>query len=219
MMLDSEILTYTDVTGVRTGPYDALYSASPDFLWNQPGRLVQRIDEWIPPASSVLDVGCGDGKNALPLVAAGYSVTGFDISTVALKMLRRRFAAAGIDSSSFRVATAEDWVADLQAVDCLLSYGLFHCLPPSLRGGIHARLQRAVRPGGITIFSCLLDGIALPESHHTPGLTLAGRTEVAALFEAWDILEWHIGTIREQHPPLVGDHSHESIWCVARKPE
>jgi len=38
-----------------------------------------------PPGSAVLDSGCGDGLNAVFLASLGYSVTGIDVSLVALE--------------------------------------------------------------------------------------------------------------------------------------
>ncbi len=64
-------------------------------------RFAQRDDTPAPPEpriishltplarGPILDVACGDGRNALPLAALGFEVTGVDVSRVALARLQR----------------------------------------------------------------------------------------------------------------------------------
>lgn len=80
------------------------------------------------------------------------------------------------------------------------------------------RLQNALRPGGIMIFSCLLDGIPIMPSHRTPDVTPSSETEVRSLMSGWHILDWEVGEITEDHLPLVALHRHEVLWCVAACP-
>lgn len=53
-------------------------------LWSRPGET--------PPVPSVLDLGCGGGHLALPLLEAGYSVTGLDLSGPMLEKAEIRCA-------------------------------------------------------------------------------------------------------------------------------
>ena len=48
------------------------------------------LTEWLPrlPKGRALDVACGTGRNALYLAAAGYTVDGIDISSIALQRLK-----------------------------------------------------------------------------------------------------------------------------------
>ena len=63
-----------------------------DLKWQTTGRFAWQADEvateladavasgWIPPGSSVLDLGCGDGVNAVWLAQRGFEVHGIDIA-------------------------------------------------------------------------------------------------------------------------------------------
>jgi SAM-dependent methyltransferase len=203
---------------VRSGPYDRLYESRKDALWGSPGRLVLRAREWLPPGSSVYDAGCGDGKNALFLEEAGFAVRGGDVSSVAIERLRRRFAAAGRTATGYAVEDVATGASRPGSVDCLLSYGLFHCLDPADRIHAHRRLQGCVRGGGVVLFSALVDSRPLPPDHLTPGVTLASAAEVQALFADHEILARSEGSITEAHEPLVPTHSHDAVWVVARRP-
>lgn len=208
------------VRGVRVGPYDELYAATRrQYLWGEnPGRLVERIAEFSPP-SRTLDAGCGDGKNALFLERYGCDVVGIDVSTLASEQLHRRF------KNARRVPTGQYILADLcdplpeelGTFDVLVSYGLFHSLPLEKRLRVHQQIQNLVRPGGIMLFSALVEGIPVPRVHRTPGLCLASKAELVGLLEGWIAVEQEFGTIIESHPPLVGAHRHAAVWIVAER--
>lgn len=59
-----------------------------------PAKFLASNYDFIPQRSSVLDIGMGEGRNAVFLAAKGHSVTGIDISSVAIKkakLLAREF--------------------------------------------------------------------------------------------------------------------------------
>lgn len=206
---------------VTPSPYDRLYAAMPDnILWpSRPGRLVRRLSNWLPPGSSVLDAGCGDGKNALHLQRLGYRCKGFDSSRLALSGLVNRFRRGGLTPTDrFVLDSLETYRVEESSVDCLLSYGLLHCVESSHRAEIHRRLCDCVRPGGFLLFTALIDTLPLPAYHGTPGIRLVTHDEVAALLRpGWRILESTDGVIDEDHPPLVPRHLHGAIWLVAER--
>ncbi|MGI8809272.1 MAG: class I SAM-dependent methyltransferase [Acidimicrobiales bacterium] len=203
---------------MHSGPYDRLYESRDDALWGPPGRLVLRAREWLAPGSRVYDAGCGDGKNALFLEESGFVVQGGDISGAAIERLRRRFTAAGRSRAAYVVEDVAAGASRRASFDCLVSYGLFHCMHPADRVAGHRSLQGCVRPGGLVLFSALLDSRPLPPAHLTPEVTLVAADEVEQLFVDHEILVWSTGTITESHEPLVPTHSHDAVWVVARRP-
>jgi len=52
-------------------------------------QVVAAVREFLPAAGRILDVGCGYGRIAIPLVELGYEVTGIDISRALLRAARR----------------------------------------------------------------------------------------------------------------------------------
>jgi SAM-dependent methyltransferase len=208
------------MTMTRGGQYDALYARSGEQpLWGaSPGRLVARIGEWLAPGSSVLDAGCGDGKNAIFMERSGYRVHGFDRSALAVRSLERRFRCAAIPPrGQYGVADAALYQPPAAAFDGLVSYGLYHCLAPPSRSQVHRRLQRGVRIGGFVLFTTLLDSRPLPEDHETPGIALTQHAELSALFDdAWEQIDVTYGEICERHAGGP-EHQHDAVWIVARR--
>jgi SAM-dependent methyltransferase len=204
---------------LQAGSYDTLYRSAGGFLWDTPGRLIRRVQEWLPSGATVFDAGCGDGKNALHLHERGYAVNGCDISSSAIALLSQRFGAAGYRSREFDVADVAAIHLPAGSLDCVVSYGLFHAMSRDVRAESHRRLLAALKPGGVLLFSALRDTRALDADHLTPGVELMSADEVRDLVRGLDVLHASEGTIRESHPPLVPQHAHDVIWIAARRPQ
>ena len=94
----------------------------------------------------ILDLGCGQGRNAVWLAAQGHRVTGIDLSPVAIDQARK-LAADHTVEVSFEVGNVlEDWTPPTGAFGLVvLSYLQ---LPPHDRRVAHAKATEAVAPGG-----------------------------------------------------------------------
>src|SRR5687767_11287147 len=91
-------------------------------------------------AGSVLDIGCGTGRN-LPLYDAGTRVVGIDVSAEALARARRRrpdvpLVQGDAEALPFRAGT----------FDTVVSALVFCSVPDAARG--LSEVRRVLRPGG-----------------------------------------------------------------------
>lgn len=166
---------------------------SADALWSgNPNRyLVSEAAELRP--GTALDVGCGEGADAIWLAGRGWRVTGLDLSTVALERAARHAAEAGPE-----IAARIDWVqADLIGWDPgparydLVSSQYLH-LPPEVREALFRSLAGVVTPGGTLLIvghhpSDLQTTVPRPPM---PELFFTGA-DIAALLEPAD---WKIIT-------------------------
>jgi SAM-dependent methyltransferase len=150
--------------------WEARYRSRAEGIWSgQPNAvLVAEVADLAP--GTALDVGCGEGADAMWLAERGWQVTGVDISQVALDRAAAQGAARGL-----RV----DWVqADLlaeppteAAFDLVTAH--FMQLPTPERVALYDRLAAAVRPGG----TLLLVG------HHPLDMhTTIGRPHLPEMF-------------------------------------
>src|SRR5690242_16399740 len=71
-----------DASPVPCGPYDDRYARCPCFWGREPGSLIRRLEAHIPSFAglTVLDAGCGEGKNAAYLSERGAVVHAVDCS-------------------------------------------------------------------------------------------------------------------------------------------
>ena len=161
---------------------DALWSGRPNT------QLVAEAAD-LPPGTA-LDVGCGEGADAIWLAERGWQVTAVDFARTALERGRIHAQTLGTE-----VADRIRWVhADVTAAvpgdDFELVSAQFMHLPPEPRRRLFARLAAAVAPGGTLLvvghdFSDVAAGAQRPpepERFFTAG-------EVAeSLDHGWDVL-------------------------------
>lgn len=103
------------------------------------------------PGADVLEYGCGPSGKAGFLAARGAaSVTGIDISPVAIEKERERASAEGVaDVVSFRVMDAEELEFDDDSFDLVCGTSVIHHLDLDRT---YRELSRVLRPGGAAIF-------------------------------------------------------------------
>lgn len=129
--------------------WDGRYGAHQHLWSGRPNAQLVANAEHLPPARA-LDVGCGEGADAIWLASRGWIVTGTDISPVGLARAAANAAAAGAE-----IAARIDWRhADLFGEEWgpfdryeLVNSQYLH-LPPDARERSLARLAAAVLPGG-----------------------------------------------------------------------
>jgi SAM-dependent methyltransferase len=110
------------------------------------GRLVAEVAGLSP--GRALDVGCGEGADAIWLAGRGWAVTAVDISEVALGRAREAAQLAG--------ATVEWLAGDVLELDLpVRSFDFlslqYPSLPKAAGEGAVRRLLDAVRPGGLVL--------------------------------------------------------------------
>lgn len=111
-----------------------------DFLREQAGRL--------PPASRVLSLGEGEGRNALFLARQGHQLTTVDASHAGLAKLLARAAAANVDITAVLADLTRYQPAENQ-FDAVVS--IFCHLPSPLRREVMRKTIAALKPGGLLL--------------------------------------------------------------------
>ncbi len=156
-------------------------------LWSgNPNRhLIAEVEDLTPAVA--LDVGAGEGGDAIWLARRGWHVTAVDISTVALERASGHAAEAGSD-----VAERIHWIhQDVLAWDPphdrydLVSVQYVH-LPRELRRALFDRLASAVAPGG----TLLIVG------HHPSDLETIPRSQPLELFFTGDEIAGELDATR-----------------------
>ncbi len=112
-------------------------------------QIVDALCELLPKGVTILDVGCGYGRIAIPLAKRGHHVIGIDLSERLIEEARRRVAdeqaAVHFRTASMQRMPFED--ASFDVVLCLWS--AFHELlqPVEQLAAIH-EMHRVLRPDG-----------------------------------------------------------------------
>ncbi|GJM77623.1 hypothetical protein HMSSN139_01190 [Paenibacillus sp. HMSSN-139] len=125
----------------------------PEYYWGtEPNSSCYQILQWMPPTRplKVLDIGCGEGKDAVFLARNGYEVTAFDVTDAGIEKTKRLADRAGVHVNVFK-ADIRDFRLDTE-FDILHSSGVLHYLRRR-RGRMYSRVI-SVLPG-MEVCTCL----------------------------------------------------------------
>ena len=128
----------------RRSYWNERYRREPSRYGDEPSEFVSRVAGPLA-VGSVLDVACGQGRNAVWLAQRGHRVTAIDLSAVAIAQARELASGRGVDVD-FQVADFRTWEPPADGYDLVvLSYLQ---LPPVDREAAHRRAVAALAPGG-----------------------------------------------------------------------
>jgi len=121
-----------------------------DYFWGViPSTMCLKVLELLPPEKQIkiLDIGCGEGKDAVFFARCGYDVSAFDISEAGLEKTKRLADKANVNLRVFR-ANICDYRLD-EKYDVLYSSGVLHYIKTELRDEIMSNYKANVNEKGI----------------------------------------------------------------------
>jgi SAM-dependent methyltransferase len=190
--------------------------AERDQIWSgQPnGALVAEVDGLTP--GRVLDVGCGEGADAVWLAGRGWDVTALDVSGTAIERAARHARDAGVEVRWVHAGLVE---AELPAAGFDLVSAQYPALLRTADSEAERALLTAVAPGGLVLLV-----------HHAGMETHAPEADnpfdpaayvwpamVAALLND----DWHVECFEQRPRPMptggAGAHHAEDVVLRARR--
>jgi ubiquinone/menaquinone biosynthesis C-methylase UbiE len=97
----------------------------------------------IPPDGRILEVGCGPGQATLPFARRGYRMLCLDIGADLIAVAAEK--CRPYPRVEFRVTAFEDWPAEPNALDLVISASAFHWVPPEIG---YPKVASVLKPGG-----------------------------------------------------------------------
>jgi tellurite methyltransferase len=199
-----------------SGGYDDGYASCPCFWGKSPGSLVRSfLTEHGIKSMRVLDLGCGEGKNAFAFAEAGASVTAVDCSQLALNNGK---AAFGTDSINWVQSDSTTFLRDCDEFDVVVMYGLLHCM--GSRSAIYDLIGSALRKtviGGYHIVVAFNDGPHDLSAHPNFEPILVSHDFYVSQYARHQILSHESSVIHETHPHNGIPHFHSLTRLMARK--
>ena len=168
--------------------WDRRFSEADGLLFGaEPNAWLAEHHGLLPAGGKVLCVADGESRNGVFLAAAGFEVTAFDISPVAVDKARALAAQRGVEIELL-VADAGSWPIEPEAFDVVVAI-FIQFAGPELRARLFEGFQRTLRPGGIL----LIEGYGERQLRYRTGgpgiaenLYQLGRLHRA--FAGWEIL-------------------------------
>jgi len=126
------------------GEWDQRYARNTFIYGKSPAQFLAENYHYIPFEATVLDMGMGEGRNAVFLAQKGYKVTGIDISSVAVKKAHLLAQEFGVKIKGV-VASLKDYKIPPQSFDAIIC---FYFVDRTLID----KMKSWLKPGGIIIF-------------------------------------------------------------------
>ena len=145
-----------------TSFYDDKYQ-SDDFYWGtKPSPLCYRVLQLLPPDGkrTLLDLGCGEGRNAIFFARNGYDAAGFDVSIAGVNRT--------VDWAADLNLSIEIFQADLNTYrlrtpyDIIFASGTLHYIPDDFRVELINHYKEHTNLGGLNAFNVPVQKPFLP---------------------------------------------------------
>lgn len=177
--------------------------------------------------AAILEIGCGEGRDALPLLKEGYRLLATDISAEAIRYCRELLPAY---RESFRVLDCISGSLP-QRFDFIYAVAVVHMLVPDEdRNAFYRFIRRHLSPGGMALICSMGDGQAERRSDIHAAFTLqerncAGKTFTVAATSCRMVSEKTFGReigrngldILEKGRTGIPEEFPEMIYAVVKK--
>ncbi len=140
---------FQHLTGIKTSQdsktqWDEKYSRPTFIFGKSPASFLAENYHYIPYEGTVLDMGMGEGRNAVFLAQKGYKVTGIDISSVAVKKAYLLAQEFGVKIKGV-VASLKEYKIQPNSFDAIVC---FYYVDKSLV----EKIKTWLKPGGVLIY-------------------------------------------------------------------
>jgi len=137
------------LSGIKTGSdskaqWDERYSKKTFVYGKSPAQFLSENYQYIPYEGAVLDMGMGEGRNAVFLAQKGYKVTGVDISSVAVKKAYLLAQEFGVKIKGV-VASLSDYKIQPNSYDAIICFYF-------VDRNLIEKIKTWLRPGGVLIY-------------------------------------------------------------------
>jgi hypothetical protein len=155
-----------------TAPYEAVPYPGHAFAQTHPDRLATLaalfgLDAAPPTACRLLEIGCGDGGNLLPMAVQlpQSRFVGIDSSPAAIALARDVAATLGLANVELLEVGIEDYEAAAASFDYVIAHGVFSWVPEPVRERLLALVAHALDEQGVGYVSYnALPGARVPQT-------------------------------------------------------
>lgn len=145
------LLGYSSPAGTS---YEERYREEGYYWGLEPNHLCYEIMKRMPPVKPyrVLELGCGEGKDAVFLAKNGYRVTAFDLAESGLRKARSLAEKNGVQIDFFK-ADLRDYRPEGE-FDIIYSSGvLYYAETPEVKQSLMDSLKAHTKAGGLNVFN------------------------------------------------------------------
>ena len=183
--------------------------------FGDPSSEIVQLSEDLKVGGLTLDIGCGEGRNALFLSQQGMHVFAFDTSLSALIKMARRAKTNDLSVSCWQQDLTTFSTSTKFAV--VVCHGVLHFFTPTIRNPLIHRIKEFTEPGGYNVIAAFTNDLPAPPDMESLLLGLFAKGGVVEFYSGWEICLRRSYTFRDEHRGGI-KHHHAIEKVVARKP-
>jgi tellurite methyltransferase len=169
-------------------PHDERYNQAGYYWGMRPSEICFRVLRRLPPDRPLrlLDIGCGEGRNAVFFARNGYRVTAFDSSPKGIEKTKQLAERAGVKIDAFEADINQFQLTE--NFDILFSTGVLQYVPPALRPELFQNYREFTAPAGLNVFSVFVSKPFIaraPDAEETAQKWISG--EILTYYRDWRI--------------------------------
>lgn len=191
--------------------WDTVYENGEDWGSSAVSEYVKDASLLLRPGASILDIGCGIGRNAIYLADKGFAVEAFDISSTAIRTLRSSVGSRRKDNLSFYQADFMYWERSAR-FDFVILHGVLNSIDKERRPELLQHLRKRITYGGLIFISIFHP---MPSQMKLQGVNILSDVESDFVQQK----AFH-GYSTERHDIRVFSHQHgampEHTHCIER---
>lgn len=183
----------TPDNSVLADHYDKTYRENPKTFGN--GKIEPFILEAtliIPPDGKVIELGAGQGRNALELAKKGFQVTAVDISQVGVDSMNKKAQELGFPNFHAKVLDSREALATDEEYDLIVSTFMLHHLSREDAEKLITKIKERTKKGGINAIATFTVEGDFAKSPNAKDRFYPRLGEVRELYESdgWEIIKY-----------------------------
>lgn len=184
---------------------------APSYKWGKnPSKTVTVILKY-KKSGYVLDIGAGDGRNAIFLAKEGFNVTAVEKDVASFQMLKLNAKQAKV-KLKLSLQDIRQFKFD-KRYDIIIAISSLHFLPRLSAVNVINRMKRHTTKGGLNIISAFIEGNGSVNFPY-----LFRKNEINHFYKNWAILSYReFLTPFERHGTQEAFHRHKIAALIAQK--
>jgi tellurite methyltransferase len=191
----------------QEGPIDA-------FAGGEPSTEFYELAKKMPAGAKVLDLGCGDGRNAIFLAENGFKITAIDISEMGIEKLQKYAISKGLTITT-EVQDMRDYVFN-ETFDLIIAHGSLHLIEREYWARLIEEIKSHTNQNGYNVIAVFTNTLPSPDDLKDFTVGLFHEGELFTFYEDWKIVIQQSYILKDRHPGNI-THQHPINKIVAQK--
>lgn len=190
------------------------YLSSERFAFGSPSLEVKAFSKLIPKNSRILDLGCGDGRNALYLAKKGFVVDCVDISENGIDKINKLSEEINVEINTF-ICDVKNFEYK-EKYEMIIAHGLLQFIDRQYQQSIIENIKQHTKENGFNIISVFTDEEPAPEDLKEIMVGVFKKGEIKEYYKNWKIRLFESKKFHDEHDGGI-KHYHSSDKLVVQK--